>query len=137
MFWKWVINMREIKFRAWVINPRNNIYGSPSVAKNLMFYNIIELTKDSLEQELPFAICDDIKFMQYTGLKDMNGKEIYEGDILKTKDLYQRYFVVEYSTRGFELYDNKNGVVHDPHNTWEDYEVIGNIYENPELLKGD
>jgi len=73
-------------------------------------------------------------FGQFTGLKDKNGKDIYEGDILKTNGLYQTYFVVEYRDRSFELYTKKNSVF-DPHNTWGDYEIVGNIHENKELLK--
>ena len=71
----------------------------------------------------------DIILMQYTGLKDKKGKEIYEGDILKNE--WGQKSKVEYG----EFYDNGIyisgfGISVCP----EESEVIGNIYKNPELL---
>ncbi len=85
---------------------------------------------------------DDIILMQYTGLKDKNGKEIYEGDILKsdsfgyTNDDKEINGKVVWNAYGWHIkVMNEDGC---EHFCWiadfRDIEVIGNIYENPELL---
>ena len=72
--------------------------------------------------------CTVEEFMQYTGLHDRLGKEIYEGDILKYQDLCNG--IVTYYKAGF--IQMINGI---PEAIWKDCECIGNIYENKELLQ--
>lgn len=89
---------------------------------------------------------DDVVWLQYIGRKDTNGKEIYDGDILrraKDGDNYHFYIVVEYkngsfggSTRpGFNHYLTANEWGRCDSDGGGYDEVIGNIHENPELLK--
>ncbi len=83
---------------------------------------------------------DDVELLQFTGLTDMNGKDIYVGDILKTKaGLIQ---IVEEGILAIDREDIISGFYANnlsddkPHTFSYDDEVIGNVYENPELLKG-
>lgn len=118
--------MREIKFRAWdkingmVYNPAFQVLSAGQFEINRCF-----------EQDYP-------KFMQYTGLKDKNGKEVYEGDIVKdweNIDLYEVVWNRRYAW--FELnrltFGNDTGQEID--NLHLDLEIIGNIYENKDLLE--
>ncbi len=141
--------MREIKFKAW------------NKEKKLMFNEVLELdfreydperkrnwvskvkegmpevmvsefnTYDGEGDTNNFISSKDVILMQFTGLKDKNGKEIYEGDIVKApyNDLCE-YHEVSYNSGCYFVGVEILSSFHE-----EDLEVIGNIYENPELLE--
>ena len=121
--------MRDIKFRVWD-NERNAMFNSKSVDIDF-FEGKIEITSDTIRYDEVYT--DEIKdfeLMQYVGCKDKNNKEIYEGDIVKTKEHIGQ---IIYS-KGMFFIDVKEDFYLPIYNVSEFMEVIGNIYENPELL---
>lgn len=104
---------REIKFRAWDDEQKKMWSGIP------------------LNQF--FDEMSDLPIMQYTGLKDKNGVEIYEGDIVNSKIF--GISEVRYFQNSFVLWDDGSYSRDHKNYLGDNCEVIGNIYENPELLE--
>lgn len=115
---------REIKFRAW--DGEHMDYALEEACVQESGINFIARYMQGYQGYV---------FMQFTGLKDKNGREIYEGDILLT-DASRLPVKVGWSRAGFTLYGGMSGMteIHLNCNTEIVLEVIGNIYENPELL---
>jgi len=117
--------MREIKFRVWCKE-------GPSMLDWDYLINepdFADFMKGAHVEDAYYS-----RLMQYTGLKDKNGKEIYEGDVIVVIEWNRKYNVVfergMFKASGsttFSLVTATNGEL--------SCQVIGNIYENPELLK--
>lgn len=140
--------MRKIKFRAWS-NKYKRMFRVNEISIELNGYThgtvyaswvgrVNFTTPPDGKTAGLFQDPNDEPFilMQYTGLKDRNSREIYEGDIIRDDDgfLWRVYFEDgKFRARGGEY------VEVDDLNEFCPYwcTVIGNIYENPELLKGD
>ena len=124
--------MREIKFRAWDKEKKiiGNVLGIDILHKEIFFSN----ENVDCYEHTDFK---DIELMQYTGLKDKNNKEIYEGDIVKLRTNHGIGVVKNYDEWGafvVEYIKPRPLAVLGTNYYKEDIEVIGNIYENPELL---
>ena len=123
--------MREIKFRAWLKEERK------MVNVETLFIGINRLCfGNSKTEDLFFRDFEEVELMQYTGLKDKNGKEIYEGDIYHVGDKNIRYLVVWFDS-GFEGKQLRSTSYAGLESWAKDIEILGNIYENPELLENN
>ena len=131
---------REIKYRAWLKEEKKmvNVETIDFSEKSIQHLEKNEIIDAYL---LRTTFLEDIDLMQYTGLKDKNGKEIYEGDILKYNFPYDgrlkhislvKFVETEASFGIKDIYGNEIPLYRITANNY--FEVVGNIYENPELL---
>lgn len=134
--------MREIKFRAWV--DKSMIYfDNPKTGIQYRCGKMeLSIGWDSYKQPIYFDSDEynpkpkpEFEIMQYTGLKDKNGKEVFESDIVYWKHV-DSYGVVYYNddevsflSKPIRTHDETESYLDSTH-----MEVIGNIYEDPELL---
>ena len=132
--------MREIKFRAWDKGLKRMIYLSEPTIENDDFSGIVFKLRDYFVSAFSSDRIEDLQLMQYTGLKDKNGREIYEGDICKVgetadgKDILALIYWDE-KTACFRYRFNMVVMLTREDINPKNWEVIGNIYENPELLE--
>lgn len=120
--------MRQIKFRIWDLKRKEWVHDT-SNAVNLLGETIIlgEILRRPDDSMVRIEELNELVVMQFTGLKDKNGKEIYDGDILL--DVTKEIRVIDWEEGsltpfGLEYYEDL-----------EDFKIIGNIYENPDLIK--
>ncbi|SHK38603.1 phage uncharacterized protein TIGR01671 [Hathewaya proteolytica DSM 3090] len=140
--------MRKIKLRAWNKELKIMDYGNGE----LTGYNVFDCSPAKAVNDIINENYPELEWMQDTGLKDKNGNKIWEGDIVK-----MHYFFEDYDPNTLGRFENEteiagkvfineygNGVIandlsfyfneyiEDPN---EELEVIGNIYETPQLLE--
>lgn len=153
--------MREIKFRAWDKENKCMIGDEDSEA-DFRFHagsvSVKYLSEQFYEGGGEIHSRDkwedcDVEVMQFTGLKDKNGKEVYEGDIVVRRyyhnnapskrpkiNFIEPLLPIIFSDGRFDIDDSdiissEYGTTYN--NWWDNCEVIGNIYENKELLEND
>ncbi len=143
--------MREIKFRGkslyynkWVYGfyLEQDIYNAGS--KNTK-RDLIEKNQELIVESSKYSSATPVKrdtIGQYTDLKDKNGKEIYEGDILEyktreylTDEIYCKNFVVKWNQKTASYILRNSETTLSLNYVYLTSEVIGNIYDNPELLE--
>lgn len=135
---------REIKFRAW--NKKDKVMVDVA-AMNFGPSGLWSLIEDADDAELQLE--DNYELMQYTGLKDKNGREIYEGDILKVTSEDGESYVATvkwFGDEGYPAFDlagipatwcyESNALATIFQEGVETCEVIGNIFEDKQLLEG-
>jgi hypothetical protein len=134
--------MREIKFQALIIgsSPRKYLESVDVFRDKWILYTQDE-NDSNVYWEEPISLSDfadlsNFIFRIYTGRKDEHGKEIYPGDILKVKGYGDNYVVIRWSERtaSFMAYSPTLKGYNLLNEIDEIGEIIGNIYENPELL---
>ena len=143
--------MREIKFRAW-----------DKINKDMFNVESINFQERKVYRDtVSYCKFNNIELMQYTGLKDKNSKEIYEGDVVKLvhtgieisadrlEDLKRFVGIIKYENGIFKIVRTEKSLIESKYFEMEqkkvseifiysklyDLEVIGNIFENKELLE--
>lgn len=132
------------RYRAWIKTEKRMFFSDDILAID---YENEEIVTQQVyfenglpdDRDLDNFVFEEIKLMQSTGLKDKNGKIIFEGDIVKmSKDLYSEptyYEVVRHRGGAYRLESKQHGC-----ELWlrhTDCEVVGNVYENRELLEDE
>lgn len=140
------------RYRAWIKTEKRMFFSDDILAidyenKEIVTQQVYFESGLAVERDIYCYDFDDIELMQSTGLKDKNGKEIFEGDIVRTTRFLGRADEIG----GFYEYDKEFiGIVKQLEGSWvidtgsdavclwteiEENEIIGSIYENPELLE--
>lgn len=132
--------MKQIKYRAWDRKENVMVNGAMEILN-------FGLGDGSMVVNSDVQKGNELDWMQFTGKKDKNGKEIYVGDIVKAiggedhEDSSKTSDVIQEDMGTFSVREPKEDDIIYTHGLnlwwggWKSLEVIGSIYENPELLK--
>lgn len=118
--------MNDIKFRAWNKNDKIMVYSKEDGYDDEKWGGTVEIVNNSFKDN------ENYEWLQYTGLKDKNDKEIYEGDIVKIISFDNKVVTIDeikFTKGSWKVND------YYLHEINYKIEVVGDIYENPQLLE--
>ena len=136
--------MRELKFRVWVKDEERYYDESDEESYMIVPNGNVTYTSEPYEEDGVWftdttSATSDVIVEQYTGLKDKNGKEIYEGDIVTLNGEWEE---IEHDDCSIVTFENGcfrvgDGYENEAGSYLSDWRIIGNIHEDPELLEGE
>ena len=136
--------MRQIKFRGKSLKNKKWVYGD--LMRNICATRIVrykEIYNQSMHRaDWEYIEVDDSTVGQYTGLTDRNGREIYEGDIIRYGEFIYHVVEFKHGMFGYTLpdgwfvgYGGNSNFSFNPLDKSKEHEVVGNIHDNPELIE--
>ena len=128
------------KFRAWDTTKKEMFKDTFAITES---GQVVVVEQENVMCPPDYVFVDHLVIMQSTGLKDKNGKEIFEGDIVQFEDCYEvsdflyiNTGIIEWCQGGFHVTNRDSVLMEDLFDGDSlDVTIIGNIYENPELLE--
>lgn len=129
------------KFRAWDKKCNEMFKDTFAITES---GQVIIVEQESVFDTPDYVFTDDLIIMQSTGLKDKNGKEVFENDVIRDSDGFEGIVQYDesYGMYGIAYLPTKSNGIDTTFEELKDkyrnkFEVVGNIYENPELLEGE
>ena len=125
---------KQLQFRAWDKEKKQYFYHNNNFDERMVLQlnGVLGLFNGKTYD----TVTDRFVLEQYTGLKDKDGKKIFEGDILEMTNVGWKYTLVKFYLGIFAFYTEETSFLYPMVRCyWEEGRVIGNIHDNPELLK--
>ncbi|WP_339002762.1 YopX family protein [Fusobacterium polymorphum] len=124
--------MKELKIKAWLKKEKKMV----SIIGIDFNYEYIRYTEDDnlFNSDYKVAEFKDIELLQFTGLKDNGGQELYEADVIKFNDgIDDIYGLISYDDEDGTYRVSYENITEHLSDREGDFEIVGNIFENPDL----